>query len=338
MSRFALFTLAILLFSPQAIANTHQTKLNGPQIWEQIFVPTLQEKFRRDNHSLSKVEGIIKDLGGKVILDHGGTRTADPQVYAFLTRIANAFGLVIKDQYKFPSKHLEAIDLQLPGSNGFKWFSTLIKYDDLSQEVAKLVEVDNQDSRPHLSERGLYLLEKLEENKSLASEEANELVNQIVHQYFRRHGRPISKDALLTIAEESPETANALLLGPDFNHLSISVNHLGIPNWYGLEVVEVLEQKMKSAGFTMLPEIQGPAGSKLRQTSIVADNNSFPVLLEGGITSSHLHPSKYVEFVQRGPETDGQGNIQFTGNTVRLYQGFLRENAEKIYSATDPRP
>lgn len=338
MLRFAWISLLTLIFIQPTFAQNNSDRLTGPQIWQQIFVPVLQDKFRKDNHSLSKVESIIKSLGGRVVLDHGGTRTADPQVYTFLNRIAKAFGLQIRGQYKFPAKHMEAIDLQLPGDEGFKWFSTLIKYDDLSQEVAKFVEIDNQENRPHLSERGLALLEKLEDNKWLNSEEAHELVDQIVHHYFRRQGKPVAKEKLLAIAEESPETANAMLLGPDFSHLAISVNDLGIPEWYGLEVIEILREKLKDAKFAFLPEIQGERGTKLRQTSILADKSNFPVLLEGNITSSISYPSKYVEFVQRGAELDPEGRIQFTGDKVRLFQGFLREHAELIYSATDPRP
>ena len=337
MTRFALFTLFSFFLSLGADAHQGATKLTGSEIWQQIFVPALQDKFRKENHSLSKVESIIKSMGGQIVLDHGGTRTADPQVYTFLTRISKAFGLQIRDQYKFPSKYLEAIDLQLPGQNGFKWFSSLVKYDDLPQEVAKIVEEDCQDNRPHMSERGIVLLEKLEDQKSLSHEEATELVHEIVHKYFRRHGKPLSKEAMRAISEVSSETVNALLLGPDFNHLAISVNDLNIPQWYGLEVIEVVEQKMRSSNFHMLPEIQGQRGSLLRQTSITADKSSFPVLAEGGITSSISHPSKYVEFVQRGAMRDPEGRIQFTGDKVTLFQGFLRDNSEKIYNATDPR-
>jgi hypothetical protein len=335
---YALITLFLSLGSNLVYANPEHTLLTGPQIWQQVFVPAVQEKFRRDNHGLSKVETILKNLGGTIVLDHGGTRTADPQVYAFLTRIANAFGLQISNQYKFPSKCLQAIDLQLQGPQSFKWFSTLIKYDDLSPEVAKLIELDNQSSRPHLSERGVLLLEKLEEKKALTREEAQELVHEIVFKYCKRHGRPLSKETLLTISKESPETANSLLLGPDFSHIAISINDLNIPHWYGLEVIEVLRQKLEAASFTFLPTIQGEKGSKLRQTSIIADNGNFPILLEGGITSSISYPSKYVEFIQRGAELDHKGKIQFSGDKVTLFNGFMRDNAEKIYSATDPKP
>jgi hypothetical protein len=330
---YLFLTLAVDISPANAAANL----LTGPQIWERIFVPEIHEKFNRDNHSINKVEALLKDVGGTIVLDHGGTRTSDPQVYEFLTRIAKAFGLQIREQYTYPSKHLEAIDLQLPGGNGFKWFSTLIKYDDLSPNVAKLVELDNMGSRPHLTVKGLALLEKLETEKTLAPEEAKVLVHEIVHNYFKRHGRPAMKETLLTIAKESPETANALLLGPDFSHLAISINHLNIPHWYGLEVIEVLEQRLKAAKLNDLPSIQGKKSSKLRQTTILADNSNFPILLDGGITSSISYPSKYVEFVQRGPELDPDGKIQFAGDKIMLFNGFLRDNDEKLYSSTNPR-
>ncbi|MBP6986607.1 MAG: DUF1338 family protein [Alphaproteobacteria bacterium] len=328
----------IFLYSFLSIPYGHAAEkmLTGPQIWEKIFVPTLHEKFRKDNHSMSKVEALIEKLGGKIVLDHGGTRTADPQVYAFITRIGNALGLVIHDHYVFESKHLEAIDMQLPKSNGFKWFSTLIRYDELSPEVAKIVQEDNLNTKPRLSEKGLQLLEKLEERKVLSESEAKEFTHHIIHDYFKRNGRPIYKNKLLKVSKESAETANALLLGPDFNHLAISINHLGISHWYGLEVIEILERKLKDTGFNILPHILGEKSGLLRQTSILADNTNFPILLDGGIVSSMAYPSKYVEFIQRSPSLDAQGNIKFSGDKVELYNGFLREHTEIIYSSTDP--
>lgn len=332
---FKSIPLFFFFFSSIVIAAQHQ--YTGPQIWEKFFVPALHQKFCKDNYSLSKVEKFIKELGGEVVFDHGGTRTTDPQVYAFLTRIGNAFGLSIRGHYKFPKKHLEAIDLQVPGSTGFKWFSTLIRYDDLSPEVAKLVEKDTQTARPHLSQQGIDLLEKLETNKTLNEEEAKLLVHEVIHNYFKRHGRPLEKEQLLAIAKESPEAANALLLGPDFSHIAISVNHLKIPQWYGLDVIDVLDEKLRKTQFNLLPEIQGSKGSKLRQISILADTSNFPILLDGGITSSISYPSKYVEFVQRGADLDADGKIQFLGNDVKLFSGFLQQNAEKSYSSTDPK-
>lgn len=332
-----LVNLIILTAINTAFANDSQTLLTGPQIWERVFVPAINDKFRRDNHSMSKVETWLKSMGGTIMLDHGGTRTADPQVFAFLTRIANAFGLVMRNQYKFPKKHLEAIDLQVPGTNGFKWFSTLIRYDNLSPEVAKLVEQDNINNRPQLSPKGLTLLEKLEEKKVLSLQDSKDLTHEIVYQYCKRHGRPLTKETLLAVAAESPETANALLLGPDFSHVAISLNHLNIANWYGLEVIEILEQKLKADKYNLLPGIQGEKGSQLRQTSFMADNSNFPILLDGGITSSIAYPAKYLEFVQRGADLDHEGKIQFSGDKVKLFSGFMQEQAEKIYSSTDPK-
>ncbi len=335
--RYILITLSCIFFQISNSTHASQNLLTGPQIWERVFVPAIHQKFNRDNHSISKAEKLLKEQGGTIVLDHGGTRTADRQVYAFLTRIANAFGLSIKEHYKFPHKHLEAIDLQLPSSTGFKWFSTLIHYEEFSPEVTELVEKDYMSNRPQLSKKGLELLEKLEEKKVLNLDEANQLVHEIVDNYFKRHGRPITKETLLAIAKESPETANALLLGPDFSHIAISVNHLNISHWYGLEVIEVLEQKLKSAKFNCLQKIQGERGSILRQTSIMADKSNFPILLDGGITSSISYPSKYVEFIQRGAIRDANDKIQFSGDKVSLFNGFLVDNAEKIYSSTDPK-
>lgn len=335
MIRSILIILSVLM--PATALHAANTKLSGPEIWQEIFVPKLQEKFSQENRSINRISSLLVNEGGKIVIDHGGTRTADPEVHTFLTRIAKAFGLRLNGHYDFPAKHMEAIDLQLPNQNGFKWFMTLIDFEQFSPEVSKLIEVDTANNHPQLSNRGTALLEKLEQEHSLERQEAEEFVKEILYNYLKRHGLPLNEDALTKIAAESPETANALLLGPAFNHLAVSLNDLAIPSWYGLEVIEVVHQRLKQEGFAMLPSIQGQIGSPIRQTSVLADEFNFPVLKQGNITSSLSYPATYIVLTQRGCEKDANGLVIMDNHQPRIFKGFSKENVETLYTSTRPK-
>ncbi|MGB0935784.1 MAG: 2-oxoadipate dioxygenase/decarboxylase family protein [Alphaproteobacteria bacterium] len=304
--------------------------MTGPVAWKTVFVPTLIEKFHSQNTDLARIESILSSEGGRIFFDHGATRTADPQVYDLLTRIANAFGLQQNQDYSFPDKHLTAVDFQLPGEDSFKWFSTLIKYREFSPAVQAIVKRDITANRPTLSRASTKILSSLEKTGQISQADADTLSREIVYTFFSRQGKPMRESDLKAVAAESPEAANALLLGPDFNHIAISLNQLQAPGWYGFEVIEVLEQRLQHEGFETLPKIQGDRGGILRQTSVVAAERSIPVLDSAGAEKEISYPATFVEFIQRGVKhTD-------SGRPV-TYLGFLETNANKIYASTNPK-
>lgn len=309
--------------------------ITAPQIWEEIFVPQLHKKYIVEVASVWKFENLIQSEGGEIHLDHCATRTPDPKLHEFITRLANAFGLKVSGHYEFPNKKLKAVALQFPDKEGFKWFSTLIEYTQFSREAIKAVEEDLERTKNMLSGDGLELLAKLEKDKSLGESEANSFVIDIVWNFFERQGRPVKKNSIDILGEESSEIVNALLLGPDFNHIGYDLNKLHIKDWYGQEIIEVLYDRMVLEGFEMIPEIQGAQGGLLRQTSTKADVIPFEVEENNGSISIITLPSKFIELIQRGAERDENKKIKFNRDKkITRFKGFIAGNTEKLYDAT----
>jgi uncharacterized glyoxalase superfamily metalloenzyme YdcJ len=305
------------------------------EIWEEIIVPELHKKYIVEVNSVWKFETLIRNEGGQIHLDHCATRTADVKLYELLTRLANALGLVITGQYDFPDKKLKAIALQSPEKEGFKWFSTLIEYKKFSSEAIKAVEEDSQRTKNILSEGSVELLAKLEKDHCLTEGEAHSFAYDIVWNFFARQGPPIKKSTIEILAKESSEVVNALLLGPDFNHIGYNLNKLNIEDWYGQEVIEILYDRMLAEGFEMAPEIQGIPGGLLRQTSTKADVKPFYVEEKDGSVTVLNSPFKFVELIQRGIERDKQGKIKFDeNNKIKRFRNFITKNTEKLYDST----
>lgn len=309
-------------------------KLKAPQIITQHFVPKLHEKFLRDIPSPGRFEKLMLDLGGKLRLDHGATRTPDPTVHALITRIAGAMGLIVHNQYTFPEKKLTAVDLQSASMKGFKWFSTLIEYPKLSPKAITLVEEDMARSSNKFSDLGMSLLEKLEKDDELSESETASFVHEIVFVFLQRQGKPAKKATIEALKAESSELVNALLVGPDFNHLAYLLNDLEIPGWFGLDVIDLLDSYLRQQGFPMLPELQGAPGSILRQTSTQADSMKFSVEEASGSTVIIESPAKYLEFIQRGAVRDDKDRPLFKHGQVERFQGFIAKNTVKIYDST----
>ena len=311
-------------------------RMKAPDIFNKLFVPQLHQRFFDEIESTKKVEGLIKELGGSLVIDHGATRTPDPKVYEFITRLAGAFGLKPHMKYNFPGKKLTAVDLQFEDKVGFKWFLTLVEYEKFSPGAAKSVKEDIEKTNNVLSEKGMTLLEKLEKDGELASDEAKGLVDEVMI-FLKRQGPPVKKSTLDLLAQESSEVVNALLMGPDFNHIAYLLNGLNIKEWYGQEIIDVINELMSNEGFKMLPEVQGKAGGILRQTSIMADDMEFEVEESDGKVRTITSPGRFIELIQRGAERDESGKIIFEGKNPQMFMGFVSQNTEKLYESTNTK-
>ncbi len=309
--------------------------ITAPKIWEELIVPQIHKKFIMEVPSTWKFEQLIHRLGGEIHLDHGATRTVEPELHAFITRLAVALGLTASGHYEFLNKKLKAVALQSSGREGFKWFSTLIECEKFSAKAREVIEEDVLRTRNRFSEVSLGMLEKLEKDRGLPENEAEAFANEIVWTFFSRQGPPVKKGTLDLLAKESSEIVNALLVGLDFNHIGYDLNKLFIRDWYGQEIIEVLNDAMVYEGFEMLPEIQGVRGGLLRQTSTKADVMDFEVEEGDGSVSVISSPSKFIELIQRGVEYDEKGKIKFDENgQIIRFRGFISGNTEKLYEAT----
>src|SRR3546814_2647722 len=96
-----------------------------------------------------------------------------------------------------------------------------------------------------------------------------------------RNGPPLARATLAAVSGVSGEAASALALGPDFNHVTISVRAAGFAD------IETMADAMRAAGFRLLPAIQGAPGTELRQTAKMAATMDTPVLEADGRLEEH---------------------------------------------------
>src|SRR3546814_12935044 len=87
---------------------------------------------------------------------------------------------------------------------------------------------------------------------------------------------PTLSRSLAAVSGVSGEAASALALGPDFNHVTISVRAAGFAD------IETMADAMRAAGFRLLPAIQGAPGTALRQTATMAATMDTSVLEADG--------------------------------------------------------
>lgn len=309
------------------------SKLTPRQIFEQIFIPVIHDKFRKEVPSTSKVEALLKEQGGTLLLDHGATRSMTEDVHNMVARVGKSFGMIPISHYEFPEKKLVAHDLQFPDQKGFKWFSTRVKYQEFSPEAKKLVEEDIERAPNKWTEKGLSLLEKLEKDQSLSESEANEYVHEVAYNFLCRQGKPMTRAAYEAISKESSEAVNAMLIGPDYNHIAYNLHLLNIESWFGTDVIDILEAFLKFHGFSMLEEVQGAPAGVLRQTSTKADKMQF-TLDNKGSNEVIQHPNKFLEFIQRGPVRDEFGQIVVEDGKIKRFQNFLSKNTVRLYDST----
>ena len=290
------------------------------KILKNVFIPALHQKFKIQVSQTSQFESLIYKLNGNICIDHGATRTFDPKTFSLIKRIGSALGLDPHHEYSFPKKKIYSIDLQTPNEDGFKWFSSLIDYKAFPKDIVNAIEETNY-RHPLLPEKSLNFLEKIEISGFLEENEAYEFVNDILYKFCSNNGNFIKRKNLEIIQSFSQKIANAILIGPDFNHIAYSLNHIGIQEWYGTEIIEVLKEFLIENGFTMTPSILGDICGPLRQTSTLAEHHHFWIKNENNQIEKIFYPSKFLEFIQRKPENEKK----FKNGKINLFQGFLKD-------------
>ena len=147
-----------------------------------------------------------------------------------------------------------------------------------------------------------------------------------------RPGPPMQRATLDAVSAVSGEAASALALGPDFNHVTIDVPSAGFGG------IEAMTAAMLAEGFRMLPAIQGPAGTKLRQTATMAATMATPVIEANGSPGLAQSEKQFVEIIERGQARDADGAPLWADDGRPLiFRNFLAANAEKIFAAASTR-
>jgi hypothetical protein len=208
---------------------------------------------------------------------------------ALFERVFERLGWKRAGEYTFPDTHLAAIYMAHPEGLPRVFISEL-KQQELSARAQQLLSSLPEDPPPP------------ESVEALAG-------------WFCAPPPP-EESALLELEKESQYGAWLLAFGRKVNHFTGSVDD-----------VEVWQRRMREAGVPMKADIEGAAGSKLRQTATAA------VVIDVDIMDNEAPATMpwtyaYFELAQRGDVVDAE-----SGQTHR-FEGFLGPQATQLFEMT----
>lgn len=311
------------------------TRLLTPAELRTRFVERATRKFAENVPDFVALQTLVAANGGSFRNDHGAIRTADPATTALFLRAAQVLGLRRELDYRFPTKKLVSCDLQVIGEDAgqFKIFVSQIDLPAFPDDVARLIREDCATQAQAVDHAPfIALIEGFEQTGGLDAGDAEAFVAHFVERLMARNGPPLKRSTLEAVARVSGEAASALALGPDFNHVTIDVRAAGFDG------IEAMAAAMQSAGFRMLPQIQGAAGTRLRQTATMAATMDTPVLEADGATGSAPTEKQFVEIIERNQACDDDGHrLWRQDGRPLIFRNFLAANAEKIFDAASTR-
>ncbi|WP_366514921.1 2-oxoadipate dioxygenase/decarboxylase family protein [Solimonas terrae] len=310
-------------------------KLLPPSALRARFVDTATAKFARNVPDFVRLQALVAAQGGHFRNDHGAIRTADPQVCSLFERAARVLGLRRERRYLFPAKKLKSFDLQRVGDDAgaFKIFVSEVDLDAFPAPVAALVRADCA-AQAAAVDHGPFIgcIDRFESQGGLDERDATFFVAHFVERLMSRNGPPLARATLDAVARISGEAASALALGPDFNHVTIDVRA------GGFDGIEAMATAMRTAGFRLLPAIQGAAGTALRQTATMAATMDTAVLEADGSIGRAQTEKQFVEIIERAQARDDDGTLLWAEDgTPLVFRNFLATNAEKIFDAASTK-
>jgi hypothetical protein len=313
-----------------------QRKNLSPAELRQLFVTRATEKFAANVPDFVALRKLVADRGGAFRNDHGAVRTVDAELCALFVRAARVLGLRRESDYRFPAKKLVSFDLQVIGERAdeFKIFVSQVDLDAFPPAVAALIRDDCREQATAVDHTPLLeWMTQAERDGGLPADAADRFVEHLVHRVMARPGRPLRRAALDAVAAISGEAASALALGPDFNHVTIDVRAAGFSG------IEEMTDTMRACGFRMLPQIQGAAGSPLRQTATMAASMPTPVREADGSPGTAATERQFVEIIERNQQHDPDGApLWMQDGRPLIFRGFITANAEKIFGAASTKP
>ena len=298
-------------------------KLNAATLRE-LFVERATAKFAASVPDFVALQRLVRENGGTFRNDHGAIRTADLALRDLFARAAGVLGLKRELDYEFPAKKLKSFDLQVPGKDAgqFKIFVSQVDLHAFPKDVAALIREDCAEQAAEMDHGPFeHLIGIAERDHGLSEGDAEAFLGHFVDDLMHRNGPPLKRATLEAVAAVSGEAASALALGPDFNHVTIDVRAAGFKG------IEEMAAAMKAKGFRMLPQIQGAAGTKLRQTATMAATMDTPVRESDGTIGTAQTEKQFVEIIERNKVEPHDA----------VFKNFLAANAEKIFDAASTR-
>ncbi len=268
---------------------------------------------------------VVSKAGGTFVNDHIAFRTfaASPPLTGIvaISRIFEALGYRAAGCYQFPDKHLSAIHYQHPNGLFPKIFISELQTWELSSSTRSLIERYVADHREPMGSDTLAALFSLGDQ---TDRERFRLMESHVDWFHRLPWRVPEKDDIIAANAQSQYAAWVLVHGYHVNHFTSLVNSHVVAE---LDNIEKTVAAMQAAGVPMKPEIEGPRGSKLRQSATEAVQIDVDVL-DRGRPSTMPWTYAYLEIAERGTVTDPE-----TGQP-RRFEGFLGPQATNLFEMT----
>lgn len=273
---------------------------------------------------------LVDRRGGKIVIDHMAFRTINahtgeqPGGIMAISHIFDCLGYHKAGKYTFPQKKLNAVHLEHPEESLPKIFISQLEVDDLPEWAQRSIKVEVRDTPYLLSDAGIELLCRLQQDGVLTIEAAGILGNDLFR-YFRRAWDPPLKETVLKLNDISQYAAWVLLHGNSVSHFSALVNDQDVPEWPDLEATcKALEQ----AGVSMKEGIKGDKGGRLQQAASLVVKEDVEVKGDDGLDFITWTYS-YFQLTQRGyVEKDGEW---------KLFNGFLEDQSRNWFSMTRTR-
>ena len=283
-------------------------------------------------------------------IDHGAIRVSSTYLQAIPT-IFQALGLTTptpsEPEYKFipTGKPLQANaygPFDAYGKkdlNQFRLFVTELRLDLLPDNIRQRTLGYMAQSLNPIHER----LQELAGKKDMTMAEAKDYAELVVHDFLSKKKDALSlkdhdKELYFILKKAVPEVFNALVFGPQLNHLAIDLRKSGVDKWAGKEFEKGIDtffddigQPSKNGradngkkrwGLLTLDSVQGALDDKnikIRQTSV-----KVPV-------KDEKDNCCYIEFVTRLPEDPTLAKEE--RETAAVYEGFHTYNATEIYTS-----
>ena len=281
--------------------------------------------------SVRDYEQVLATAGADFQNDHIAFRSiAWQEPAAGISSIARPFqalGYRPEACYHFADKHLQAIHLEPPRNNSSgreplpKLFVSELEAWQLDpQQRQHLAGSLDQHRRP----LSLDMLDCLARLGSSETPDTAGALDTLCDWFHQRPWPPPVRSDVEAVAEVSQYAAWVLVHGYAVNHFT------GLINAHRVEVLDSIEKTaaaLAAAGVPMKSDIEGEAGSRLRQTATEAVVVDVEVT-EAGQPSTMPWTYAYFELAERGQVIDSE-----SGESAR-FEGFLGPQATQLFDMT----
>lgn len=299
-----------------------------PNVFIRELFHTLWERYRARVSYVREYERMVREHEATFVNDHIAFRTFGTTVgtnqigMVSLAVLFRPLGFRPVGAYEFREKRLRAVHLQHPDPSYPKLFVSELEVEMLPEEAQRILARYMLRHRDTLGEEDLQQLRSL---ATLAPRERNILLTK-VQSFFETLPWGIPDRADVDALEaHSQYGAWVLMHGYEVNHFTASVNSHKVPT---LGTIEKTVAEMRARGIPMKAEVEGEAGSRLRQSA--TESVVIPVTVRGpdGRMTEVNRTYAYFEIAERGLWTNPE-----TGER-EIFQGFIGPQANQLFEMT----